>query len=666
MMKVFFVSLPFDEKNSGDYDYCQKLANTLNQTRQISAEYITGNTLGFKFADIDRLTRELTQDKKNGGKEFYDRISKYCSDSRRQELAYTLKEYVQNNKAEQNILNIQLRPPETGFLLTPQDLEELQTQGFKVCITCHEYKLNYDRRWLQTILHPYFKIADLVLFFNEKDMRNASKHANRSAFLDDILNDGNIDSAKLSHKLLSTPHLKQISSSTADIFTLSVTKAELLELKCDFFIGELKYDKGLPIRYSESGKKTKASPPLTLEWGIRTNLEIPKQENKFSVSGVIINSSTKELSKIQNTAQEASFKFDHNSYDLNIKSKLTRVPPTIGEESKGNITDFMAKPPNIIIFGLIRQGKGYENAIDVITEISHREELKTTRLIILGNPSSLNLLAEIIRKKFDCSEINEDILENIANESQDTQALIRSITEKKLRSIKSKLIEIGFYSEGMESLVYTGKLASQHNLLKEKNIQLKEPSLIQKFIWEMASNIPEVLPIDIFLNIPQNELKQIFACAKYAIKYDGKGWANNASGLINLLSYGCILYTSWGMCTADEVTTGQYKGAIVLPKGKYCLKQGEHLGPNEEENEKRQHFKITMKKTREEKKQLITAKMIAEDIIARENGASSEYFIGTENNQTTFERAEQLLNNEFTSTTITSKLIGDWEAIFNS
>ena len=172
-MKVFFVSFPFDEKNSGDYDYCQKIVNGINQINPSSAEYVTGDKIGFQVADKDNLISELIKYRNNGGKQFYDQLVKYYTDPLRIKLATQIKEYIKLNKATQNILNLQFRPPETGFIFSPEDLEDLKVDGFKICITCHEYKLNYDRRWLQTISHPYFQISDLVLFFNEKDIKNA-------------------------------------------------------------------------------------------------------------------------------------------------------------------------------------------------------------------------------------------------------------------------------------------------------------------------------------------------------------------------------------------------------------------------------------------------------------------------------------------------------------
>ena len=144
-------------------------------------------------------------------------------------------------------------------------------------------------------------------------------------------------------------------------------------------------------------------------------------------------------------------------------------------------------------------------------------------------------------------------------------------------------------------------------------------------------------------------MPQIIAQAKYAIKYDEKGWANNASELINLLCYGCILYTGWGMCTDKEVVDGgRYSGAIV-PNNKYSLKHGEHLSPEVECEEKRECFTAHRKTINEEEK-LITPQIVLDDIVAREANTakySCDDLIITSSNSVTLEQARLLQNEKF-------------------
>ena len=677
MTKVFFISFPFDAPNSGDYDYCQKIVSEINKfgDGKTSAEYLTGTHLGFGGRAGQALSDKLPKSKNKGGKAFYEELEKYYSDDQRITMVTQLKSYITSSDAKNKVLNLQLRPPETGFVFSPKDLEDLRKQDIKVCITTHEYKLNYDRKWMQSILHPYFEQADLVWFFNRKDLSNANKHATHSVFLERVFS-GNQSENHNPQALLHAFSAQSSSAANLNQKAILVTKQELTELKCEMFVGELRYEKGAPIRYSESGSKTKANPPVVLEWGIRNNLEIATQGGaKFVVSGIIFEPKMEVKSIELYKPQDYSFAFHHKPYDLAQKSKLTKVPATTAEY--GKLSFSQNKEPNIVIFGLIREGKGYEDAIDVITEASSRRELSKTRLIMVGSPVSLKLLAEIINKKFDCgSTVTAGDLKEIHSAGQQTQQVVQKIiskiTEQKLFALIKEITKIGFYSEGIEQQVYKQKLHSSSETSLVTKVKIANPTPLQQFVTVLAKHIPESLPIDIFLDIPQNELEQIFARVKYAVKYDEKGWANNASGLINLLSYGCILYTSWGMCTDEEVTDGKYKGAIVLPKGKYCLKPGEHLAPSEQGEEKRQHFKSTSSKklSIDEKKQLITAKAIVDDIIARESnhttdyeGYHSDYLISNGNNQATFGASQALLK-EFDPVKIVGDLIVDLSGLF--
>ena len=689
-MKVFFLSLPFDIENSGDYDYCHVSATALKNLG-IDAQYVTGRDISGYNSQAARslITRVSGHERNVGGEAFYNLLRGFYEDQTRIELANIVKTYLESQKldGEQAVLNLQIRAPETGFLFSPYDLEDFHKLGFKVCITCHEYKLNYNRKWLQSILHPYFEHADLVFFFNEKDMSNAAKHANRSVFLDDLLsNPGRQNYDTLLHGFSSRSHSTFISlpydqpivddEKEADRSrNLIVTKQKITQLKCEVLVGELGGTIGPAIRYSESGHKTKVTPPFTLEWGIRENFEISSNpSNPLSVSGVIINPVPTAEIRSLTTKSSGKFVFDHRPYDLISKSQLTRVPPTTAniDEYNSKFDGYNTKPANIIIFGLIREAKGFEDAIEIIKKVyyEYKEILPNTRLIIVGKPDSLKLLAEIINKKFNCPKvITEDLLSAIFNSNYENLPkilgeAIKTVLDYKLKIIKDALTKNGVYSYRIEHQVLEGLIKEKQENHLASSVKIINPSKLQIFVSELGNSIPEFLPIDIFLDILPQDLPQIFAQAKYAIKYDEKGWANNASGLINLLCYGCILYTSWGMCTDKEVTDGRYIGAIVLPKNKYCLKQGEHLTPEEEGEGKRECFTTERKKIHE-KKNLITPQIILDDIVAREtNVESSSDALITGSNSATLEQARLLLNENFHPIGIAQHMIESLSKLF--
>ena len=687
-MKVFFISLPFDLENSGDYDYCTTLVTALRKLN-IDSHYIKGQ-------DIQDYNSQLANDllstisaKNKGGDNFYKSLKGFYESGDRQQLVGSVITHLQEMKGNDHeaIVNLQLRAPETGFLFSPSDLEQLREEGFKICITCHEYKLNYSRRWLQSIMHPYFEAADLVLFFNRKDMHNANKHAARTAFLEDQLFNldsipqNSIEQKHLIHSFSSQDQLS-FSNLNHDIPSLFVTKQQFSSLRCEMLLGEVKYEKGAEIRYTIDGVKTRAKPPITLEWGVRKNIDISIKEGKetLTVSGIIIAPKpSDEIDSIPNKTGK-KFYFDHAKYNLSDKSKLTKVPPTTANIQDYNLEEFCNKQPNIAIFGLIREGKGYEEAIHIIEYMheNYKETLPNTRLIIIGKAISYDLLAKIINKKFaidiKAEIITGEILQDISHleyemAEVEIQKILMNIVQYKKSMIQKSLIKVNSYVENIEDHIFSNLLKNTHSLQVDIDLQ----SNLQSLIRRISENVPEALPIDIFLDVPQEELPKIFAHTKYAIKYDEKGWANNASGLINLLCYGTILYTNWGICTDSEITRGDY---MVLPRGKYCLKVGESLSPEEEISEKRiNNFKNPDSKKSlpiEIKKRMVTAEDIIKDIITREGIVSEEQkewdfeesaLYSSRDNRLTFEHIGELLQ-QFDPSSIAGDMISYFHELF--
>lgn len=708
MKKIFIISFPFDERDTGDYDYCTAIEAAINASEgNYKAKYVTSE-------DIDKYDTHTAQEllsiikgKNSGGKVFYNSLYRFYENDVRITLAASVIQYIKNNKsADGTIVNIQLRPPETGFLFSPEDLRQLKDDGFKVCITCHEYELNYDRQWLQSIMHPYFQIADSVLFFNEKDQISASGHADHSIFAEKILSElteipDSIQQARLL-KLSAQNTLSSVSCSFLDnaiIPSVYVLEKEMTDLDCKMLIGEINFANGEPVRYSVAGNITKARPPITLEWGVRENISVHTAVS-FSVSGIIIYPKNVSVFTTKANIIEPKFTFGHDTYKLAEKSGLTRVLPTTAEISS-NFQEFLDKAPNIVIFGLIRENKGFEDAISIIREIGdkYKKELPNTRLLVVGKASSCDLLAEILKKKFGLDKLKSieylsKLLQDIVKSDRfdekiilDISDFIKKAEEFRINQIKQILYKTGVYQNGdEESFVQRIKDKATKDL-----VTLDKPSLLQQFI-NLLTVIPEILPIDIYLDVSRDELQAIFTKTKYAIKYDEKGWANNASGLINLLAYGTVLYTGWGMCTNTEVVNGNYSQSMVLPKGQYSLKSGEILSPYEEIRGQREHYDNSAKKrTVHDKKLLVKAEDIIKDIIAREArqyankpAESKEEKKGDEDtlvstsavllqndvlmseadNSFTFKQTLKLLSEQFAPSIIASGLVNHFDGFF--
>lgn len=679
-MKIFYVSFPFDEENTGDYDYCSILSRSINEiTKEDTAVYLTGKKLGIE--DQARNLIDMARTGVNqGGDIFYKNLVDFYNSENRKNCAKLIKKIITEDISEKKILNLQIRPPETGFVLSPEDIQELKEAEIKICITCHEYKLNYGRRWLQSTLHEYFNKADKVFFFNEKDAKNADKHATHSSFLDKQQ-----EIPKDFSKLIISSTLKNIPSFLVEKKFTGLLKNFTFTniLETDLLVGKLeaKPAKSSQVTINFETNTMFTNGNLAID-GLYKNFKITAESIK--VVGVLSNFALQEADAIKLMSKDA-YHFTHEQYK--IKYVLTKVPPTVAPNIKLDIDYCLKKPPNILVFGLIREGKGFYEAIEIAKEIQNTVSflqanytpeiqkeltlLSNIRVILAGKPSSYQLLSQIINSKFSLHQEHGILCDDIDLEKYGDKEKWEKHLHKKYESITT-YSKLNFFQNIQKSAPKISKQESDkfYEILIEK--QQKKPLIekkddpLQQFVQALSNSVIEKLPIDIYLDLTPKELEILAANTKYAVKYDEKGWANNASAHINTLAYGCILYTGWGMCTSKEIVK---KMAIIFPKNKYSLKDGMQLDKIEEEREKKHHFKCTDKKLPiEDKKCLITAKNIIDDIVARESsnklGCFSENLISTGDNISTFTQAGLLLDTDFNPIKIASDLIGSLEDLY--
>jgi hypothetical protein len=125
-MKIFYISFPFDEESTGDYDYCSISSKSINEfTKKDIAIYLTGKELD--IADKAQNLIDMSRTGVNqGGNIFYDNLKKFYDSEDRIKSAKIIKQKIKESTSENKILNLQIRPPETGFALSPEDIQELQ------------------------------------------------------------------------------------------------------------------------------------------------------------------------------------------------------------------------------------------------------------------------------------------------------------------------------------------------------------------------------------------------------------------------------------------------------------------------------------------------------------------------------------------------------------
>lgn len=191
--------------------------------------------------------------------------------------------------------------------------------------------------------------------------------------------------------------------------------------------------------------------------------------------------------------------------------RIIPIPTTVSMNSP-SVEEVVRRERNIIIFGLIRANKGFEQAVELARHIKQRQELNSCKVLIAGKPTSVDYF---------CS-LAQSIL---ALDLQEVDTLRRAWEED-----------------------------PQHfSALKREIDRLQREQR------------PNALPAEFHLDLSEEALQQLISKCKYAYKPDNKGFANNASAIINLLAQGCVTFAKWGIVTDREfLPGGSYENALVL------------------------------------------------------------------------------------------------------
>jgi hypothetical protein len=650
--KIFHVSIPFEQPNTGDYDYGTALVGALNESGQ-RAEYVNGTNAGYALGSKEAIGTvshavELVNSNRGDAGKFQDAYKKLREDSGRKEAIQKIEKHILDTAKKENvtpILNLQLRAPETGFAFMPEDLQQFKAKGIKVNVTCHEYKLNNTRRHLQSVLHEYFNAADTVTFFNPKDENNACKHANQTAFEDTVKFP--VEGAE--KKLFSLPSYP-LSSKTLLTRVPPTVKYERPEIAA--------FEKRPPnlIAFGLIRENKGFEEAIDIAKNINKKIWTADKKPRMIIAGAP--GSSKLLAKI-------------------ICAKYT--PEALKKIISENINQVLKDD----IDKIATDCKNLAQKAGEIDELCQKEEFK--QLVVTR-------VTEIVKCVVEHSKM-QIILKNIAKNIQEqqgkkvtTETVKTAISDKAIESIikaPPKVESDKSLSDHARGIVneYTDlssnkafqkaieeKVTTTLTTNQDKTIEkiLEKSSDINGFVVTLLNrtspeDLKEEHPIDLHLNVEPDKMLDLFKNAKYAVKIDNKGWANNASGHINALANGCIVYTGWGMDTPDEVLPkrekenkeikeGKYYGAVVLPKGKYGLRSEQHLTTvDENRGEKQSHYGSSSLQTKDP----LTADKVLNDIQNRENDLAI--------NRETFEKSTKLFDEQFSPKIIAKTLVNNLE-----
>ena len=154
-------------------------------------------------------------------------------------------------------------------------------------------------------------------------------------------------------------------------------------------------------------------------------------------------------------------------------------------------------------------------------------------MIVDNAGQEFKVLVDLMNQKLGCpSFFNTDLLKDIDKGEEDHEAIVQRLHDKKLQLIRNFLQTGPFYTEGLENIVHQRQLEHHNNLHTQLNPKSLKNNL-QKFIWKAEAEVSDTLLIDILLDFEVSKLTEICSNANYAVKYDEKGWTNNASAFFH-------------------------------------------------------------------------------------------------------------------------------------
>lgn len=324
--------------------------------------------------------------------------------------------------------------------------------------------------------------------------------------------------------------------------------------------------------------------------------------------------STGVAKKIREVGEDYTLnKYPVIKYDLKGKSGLTVASQKLST-APDHPLDVVAKKPNILSFGTIRPGKGFEEALklaQLVKKNASSIEKKIPQIPIVklaGDPQDKELMQQIIEERFDSIAVGT---------YQSTHAYESRFTNSQRRDYWKDLV-------------------------RELNRKVNEEGAIL--------NNPY---IEIYPWCEAHELLDLKQSCKYVCRMDDMGMRNNGSAIISVLDVG-VVYTKFGSVTDDIfIKGGKYGNAVDIGEyryGKFSLlkKEKDFI----KEHDKDPLPKWLIKNPDSAYKRLPESRDpqdILDSIVAREENqlACSENIKNSENYKTIVE-AQKLLIERFT------------------
>lgn len=177
MIKIYFISAPFNTPNTGDYDYMKSLCIEVNklfgkkiQTEIVSTSILSSNINKVKDLYIENLTKSVANKEK-----FQKGLITMRNNDLRKKIINKIFKYISEEDYKIKIISLQYRAPESGALFFPEDIEYFKRNNIFLSVTCHEFYLNIVRPYLKAMTAKVLNKSNLTFFFNEIDYTESKK-----------------------------------------------------------------------------------------------------------------------------------------------------------------------------------------------------------------------------------------------------------------------------------------------------------------------------------------------------------------------------------------------------------------------------------------------------------------------------------------------------------
>ncbi|MDP3559890.1 MAG: hypothetical protein Q8R79_06060 [Legionellaceae bacterium] len=217
-----------------------------------------------------------------------------------------------------------------------------------------------------------------------------------------------------------------------------------------------------------------------------------------------------------------------NKYPLRVslKDRVSLIPVPILSAAKYEVGP-ADRPPHVLMFGTIRRNK--------------------------GNTSTLNLAQLLVARNIPDMQIK--IVGRVFADMNGFSAFQQYISQTYPESL-------GFVAnfKPLRLLLKERKhLVGQGQSLDDYETQFN--SLCKEIVRALESQVTDVrhkaLPIELHVDVNDDEFKTLCHQSRYGIKFDKKGFCNNASSIINMMGLGLIVISNRTYMT-DQTTFGNH------------------------------------------------------------------------------------------------------------